>query len=94
MVTELKPSNGRKSFGGKALMVSDKKHVALVSYGTVVCWTDADLKLHRTWGGWSGTTGAHIQSFCDELGIPYKGKKDWTELATEEVPAWAAILSR
>lgn len=88
-MTELIPSNGRKSFGGKAWVVTEGKRVALLSYGTLVCWTDADLKLHCTWDGWSGTTGAHIQSFCDELGIPYKGKKDWVKLPTEEVLGWA-----
>lgn len=94
MVAELKPSNGRKSFGGKALIVSDGRRTALLSYGTVVCWTDVDLNLHRTWDGWSGTTGTHVQAFCDELGVPYKGKKDWVKLSTEEVPSWAKLLAR
>lgn len=94
MVTELKPSNGRKSFGGKALVVSDGRRTALLSYGTVVCWTDASLNLHRTWDGWSATTGAHVTAFCDDLGVPYKGKADWTNLKVEETPSWTKLLAR
>lgn len=85
---ELCPRNGRKSFHGKAVVVSNGKDIALFSYGAPVCWTDCKLVLHRTWGGWSAKTGEHVKSFCDEFGVPYKGKRDWDKMDVEAVPKW------
>ena len=85
---ELHPHNGRKSFNGKAVVVSNGKDVVLFSYDTPVCWANGGLVLHRTWVGWTSKTGEHVGSFCDEFGIPYKGKRDWDRMAVEAVPKW------
>lgn len=118
---ELHPHNGRKSFNGKAVVVSNGKDVVLFSYDTPVCWASVvlfrydtpvrwanvglvlhrtcvgrtsktgehvGLVLHRAWGGWTSKTGEHVGSFCDEFGIPYKGKRDWDRMAVEAVPKW------
>ena len=77
---ELMPTNGRKSFYGKAkvivypngaqALISYETIVypngaqALISYETFVAFRDVDGKVHRLWDGWSATTGRHIKEFC------------------------------
>ena len=62
---ELIPINGRKSFGGKAIVeVLSNGDKILRSYGTPVMRKVADGTLHRLYYGWSMTTGNHIKSFC------------------------------
>lgn len=78
-VLELKPTNGRKSFGGKAyVQIDDKGNQTLLSYGTPIIRKDKKGKLHRLWNDWSGTTGTHIKSFC---GLD---KKAFMKLEVEE----------
>ena len=62
---ELTPTNGRKSFYGKAMVCvySDGTRV-LKSYETPIIERTADGTLHRLYNGWSPTTGTHIKSFC------------------------------
>ena len=61
---ELTPTNGRKSFYGKAkVIVYPNGAQALISYETFVAFKDADGAVHRLWDGWSATTGRHIKEF-------------------------------
>jgi len=61
---ELVPTNGRKSFYGKAVVqpLADGSQ-RLFSYGTVIMTRNADGTMVRHWTGWSATTGNHIASF-------------------------------
>lgn len=62
---ELMPTNGRKSFYGKAIIkqFADGSEV-LQSYNTDILKKTAEGVFIRLWGGWSATTGTHIKSYC------------------------------
>lgn len=79
-VRELHPVDCRKSFYGKALEIIAGNITMLKSYDTVVAYIDENRKVHRTWGGWSATTGRHIYAFCG------KHKAEWDKLPVEPVP--------
>lgn len=65
MMYELIPVDGRKSFYGKAKVYRDSAgKETLYSYDTAIISRDASGKLTRLWGGWSATTGRHINAFC------------------------------
>lgn len=56
---------GRKSFYGKCKVYRMKDGTEyLQSYDTIVMRRDPDGTLHRTWSGWSATTGRHVAAFC------------------------------
>ena len=80
-IRELCPVNGRKSFYGKALVLHANGKEILQSYNTIVAFRDENGKLHRTWSGWSATTGHHIYAFCG------KHKAEWDKLPVEPEPA-------
>lgn len=80
-IRELYPADGRKSFYGKALVIEKNGRELLRSYNTIVAFRDENDKLHRTWGGWSATTGRHIYAFCG------KHKAEWDKLPIEPEPA-------
>lgn len=61
---ELIPTNGRKSFYGKATVERCGGYETLYSYGTPIATKRPDGTIKRLWGGWTATTGAHIKSFC------------------------------
>ena len=62
---ELIPTNGHKSFYGKAkVTVDDNGAETLYSYDVPIMRRDSDGTLTRLWNGWSATTGNHIKSFC------------------------------
>lgn len=62
---ELIPTDGRKSFYGKAVVVEDNNgNETLYSYGTPIIKRDTSGNLERLYGGWSATTGRHIKAFC------------------------------
>ena len=62
---ELIPTDGRKSFYGKAVVVvQDDGSEILYSYGTKIIEKTPGGGLVKFWGGWSQTTGRHIKSFC------------------------------
>lgn len=62
---ELKPTDGRKSFYGKAVvMVEDNGTETLYSYGTPIVKRLVSGELVKLWDGWTATTGRHIQAFC------------------------------
>lgn len=62
---ELIPTDGRKSFYGKAVViVEDNGTETLYSYGTPIIKRLVSGELVKLWSGWSATTGRHIQAFC------------------------------
>ncbi len=74
-IYELIPTNGRKSFYGKAqVQVEDNGTETLFSYGTPIISRNANGEYTKLWDGWSNTTGAHIKSFCS------MSKKEFVEL--------------
>lgn len=62
---ELKPTDGRKSFYGKAVvMVEDNGTETLYSYNTPIIKRLVSGELVKIWDGWTATTGRHIRAFC------------------------------
>lgn len=62
---ELIPTDGRKSFYGKAVViVEDNGTETLYSYGTPIIKRLVSGELVKLWSGRSATTGRHIQAFC------------------------------
>ena len=62
---ELIPTDGRKSFYGKAVViVEDSGTETLYSYGTPIVKRLASGELVKMWDGWTATTGRHIKAFC------------------------------
>jgi len=78
-VYDLAPVDGRQSFYGKAKIIVENGREALQSYSTVVAYRDAAGQLHRTWSGWSATTGRHLYAFA---GIR---KRDWDKMPVESL---------
>ena len=64
-IYELIPTDGRKSFYGKAkVFIEDDGTETLYSYNTPIIKRTAAGELVRIWDGWSATTGRHITAFC------------------------------
>lgn len=64
-IYDLKPTDGRKSFYGKATVrVEDDGAQTLYSYNTPIIKRTATGEFVRLWDGWSATTGRHIAAFC------------------------------
>lgn len=62
---ELKPTDGRKSFYGKAVVVvEDNGTETLYSYNTPIIKRLVSGELVKIWDGWTATTGRHIKAFC------------------------------
>ena len=62
---ELIPTNGRKSFYGKAkVVIEDAGTETLYSYNTPIIKKYKNGKLEKLYNGWTVTTGIHIKSFC------------------------------
>lgn len=62
---ELIPTDGRKSFYGKAVVVvEDNGTETLYSYGTPIVKRLVSGELMKMWDGWTATTGRHIKAFC------------------------------
>lgn len=62
---ELTPTDGRKSFYGKAVViVEDNGTETLYSYNTPIIKRLVSGELVKLWSGWSVTTGRHIRAFC------------------------------
>lgn len=62
-IYEISPTDGRASFYGKCRVwnIHGKKY--LQSYETFVMFRDENGNFHRTYGGFSATTGRHIKAF-------------------------------
>lgn len=99
---ELLPTNGRKSFYGKArVTIDDAGNQTLTSYGTKIVVRTAEGDLVRLWDGWTATTGNHIRAFCaldkaQFMRLPYMGE---TETGTggrtlTNAESYAAMMSR
>lgn len=75
---ELKPTNNRKSFYGKAQVIThDNGDIELKSYNTIVARI-RNGNFERLWDGYSATTMNHVNSFLDTFGISGGGKAWWT----------------
>ena len=74
---ELKPSDNRKSFYGKAHVIHRDGNIILQSYDTEVCKIIPGGTFVRMWDGYSATTMRHVNSFLDCFGIPGGGKTWW-----------------
>lgn len=62
---ELKTTNGRKSFYGKAVVkVADDGTETLYSYGIPIIKRTPAGELVKLWNDWTATTGTHIKAFC------------------------------
>lgn len=62
---ELRPTDGRKSFYGKAIVTIDEDGTeTLSSYNTPIIKRTASGELVKLWDGWTATTGRHISAFC------------------------------
>lgn len=62
---KLTPTDGRKSFYGKAVViVEDNGTETLYSYNTPIIKRLVSGELVKLWDGWTATTGRHIQAFC------------------------------
>ena len=64
MIYELKPTDGRASFYGKATVDVTNEGETLYSYGTKILTRTKDGKLIKHWSDWTYTTGRHIKEFC------------------------------
>lgn len=70
---ELIPTDGRKSFYGKAVvMVQDDGSEILYSYGTKIIEKTPGGGFIKFWGGWSQTAGRHIKAFCGLNKLQYE----------------------
>lgn len=83
-IYELVPTNGRKSFYGKAKVIENNGENFLQSYNTIVCKIDKNGKFVKMWDGYSATTMAHINSFADLFNINGHGKKWYESLKTSD----------
>ena len=75
---ELTPTDGRKSFYGKAAVLEkDNGEKVLQSYNTEVCKITSNGEFVRLWSGYSATTMRHVNSFLQLVGIAGGGKTWW-----------------
>lgn len=59
------PTDGRKSFYGKATVtIEEDGSETLTSYTTPIMKRLASGELVKLWDGWTATTGRHIKAFC------------------------------
>lgn len=85
-IYDLIPTDGRKSFYGKAKVIEKDGETLLQSYDTTVCKIDKSGEFVRMWSGYSVTTMRHINTFIEMFGIPGGGKSWWDALPVEEKP--------
>lgn len=71
----LSPTNGRKSFYGKAYVLDDGNGgKSLYSYDTLVCVIrGGKVQLHPLWD-YSTTTLTHVRAFLESNGLPAGSK--------------------
>lgn len=84
-MVELIPTDGRKSFYGKAVVKSQGDVLTLRSYSTNVCtYNTATGEFKRLWSGYSATSMRHVNAFIDTYCPTLYGaggKKWWCEQA-------------
>jgi len=76
---ELVPRNGRKSFGGKAIVEERENKATLLSYNTPVAHYDKRTRKMEIPKYHSATTGTHINAFLEHYGFPPCTKKELAE---------------
>lgn len=86
LISELVPTNGRKSFYGKAKIYSIEGTSYLKSYDTLVASVDADGKTHRYADSISSTTNCHVKSFVESASRDIGTTKEFYALPLEEKP--------
>lgn len=74
--TELKPVDGRKSFGQKAYLIENNTTFKLRSYNTITAEYNKLSKKLTVHGYFSATSARHLQSFLAFLGLPAMTKKE------------------
>lgn len=85
---ELIPTDGRKSFYGKAVVkIAADGSETLYSYNTPIIKRMASGELVKLWSGWSATTGRYIKAFC---GL---NKAEFSRLEAASVPPMAADMT-
>lgn len=74
-VSLLKPCSSDKalSFYGKAILIETDDSIKLQSYDTIVCVFDKTYNSVKINGWYSMTTGRHIKSFLEFLGVRTEG---------------------
>lgn len=98
---ELIPTDGRKSFYGKAVViVEDNGTETLYSYNTPIIKRLVSGELVKLWDGWSATTGRHIKAFCGLNKAGYEKlelvKKPVYSMASDMTPreSYNAMIAR
>ena len=82
-ISKLDPCDGRKSFYGKARVMSRGNVHVLQSYNTDVCMIDHAGNIKRLWGGYSATTMRHVNAFLHAFGKTEGGKAWWDSMPVE-----------
>ena len=86
---EIRPADGRKSFGKKAFMVQYDEYWAVISYGREVALVrkteEGMVELTRIWMGYTQTTMRHIRGAIAMLGAGhYLCKREWKDICYKE----------
>ena len=76
MEHELMPINNRKSFYGKAKVVTENGISDLISYSTKVASYNHITNKMSVFGWYSNTTASHINSFLQYFGFKKCTKKE------------------
>ena len=82
-IYDLIPTDGRKSFYGKAKVIEKDGETLLQSYDTTVCKVDKSGEFVRMWSGYSVTTMRHINAFIEMFGISGGSKSWWDALPVQ-----------
>lgn len=82
MLTELSPVyDGRKSFYGKARILTDGNSMTLLSYGTPILKIEGDVyTLFFRDEDLSNTTMRHLREFLRQAGLSYAADKSKAEM--------------
>lgn len=73
---QLTPTNGRKSFYGKAAVVQNDNISVLMSYNTEVAQYDHNTNIMTVNGYYSTTTATHINAFLNYYGFDICSKEE------------------
>ena len=84
MKYELIPTNGRKSFYGKAIVTESNGEKVLTSYETEVAKIDNKGRFIKLYGGYSATTMNHINAFRIMNELESITKNQWNNMETEK----------
>lgn len=84
MKYEIIPTNGRKSFYGKAIVTENNGEKVLTSYETEVAKIDNKGQFIKLWDDYSTTTMNHINAFRMMNNLDVITKKQWNSMETEK----------